>query len=174
MIDNKLTDETIKRMLEITKENMSQIGLIVDKDSCDQWISNTRKNVKDKNYKYNLILNNGILDGFFQLFFDGQKWFLSEIQFSPNIKKNRAILNFLFNLIEYKELKSYNEIYFYINKQNSMSINTFSHLNPVIVLEKEKTIQYKISRKDAENYLKKFKNCKNFIKEKYFISLQDC
>lgn len=148
-----LSDSDLNMMFEILKPNLIKLGYTNISDSEKEiWKSNHNQS---NNFYFWIYADDNFV-GYFELCVNENKLFLSEIQLCGNVKQTKTILYVIKFLTELDYFKDFDKIYFSINKTNSLSNKTFSHLGGKIVRETEKKNIYELSRDKIEQYLSKY------------------
>lgn len=155
-IKNKLLNEELVEYFNFYKAHLIKLYGVDEVESLySNWYDN-RKNGSDKRFFIKLFNNNEAL-GYAELQIrNDETLYFCDIVIKDNVRGSRLVLYFLKFVFQCKEFEKYKEIYLHINHKNSTSLNTWSHLGLEIVKEGKNSNQYKIKRKNIENYLQRF------------------
>lgn len=133
---------------------MQELHFSVSEQDKQIWCNSINNKLKNLMFYFYLIELNQEIVGFVELEKIDDYLFLDEFQLLGKVKHTKVIFGALNYLINDKDLKAYNELYFSILKYNQMSNKTFTHLGTEFVSEDEYKIRYKISREKVEKYIR--------------------
>ncbi len=150
-----LTDKKIAVLYEIIKNNMANIGFDVSEQDKNGWTNNLKEHFKKDDFYFYVIYNSGDICGFIEIVEYENKLIVSEVQLDNTVKGSRLIVEVIDFILTNPSFSKYNNCYFSINKNNTMSKNTFTHLGAKFYREKGNKVKYGISRIEVEKYLEK-------------------
>ncbi len=146
-----LNENEMSQLFDIVSSNMAQIGFKIKNDDKKIWSENLSELLKSPDFFLYVVYKNSKIAGFVELCVQNNELILSEIELSQNYKNSHILLTILQCLSQEKEFLIYDHVKFHINKNNSKSIKTFTHLGAVPI--KEQPNIYTLSREKLENYL---------------------
>ena len=141
-------------LFDIIKDNLLSLEYKISNNDKELWIENLKNSLQKEKFYLYLVYKEEKIVGFVEITEENNKLTLSEIQIDNYNKKTRILLDIINFLLTRKDFLTFDEMAFYINKQNAMSNKTFSHLGGQIIEERQKSYLYKIKRCDVEKYLK--------------------
>ena len=153
-----ITSDEVEKFYGIISSNMKAIGLIVNDDLKQLWVTNLLSSIKKENEFYYVIYKDSNIIGYIEVFKDLDKTHISEVELDNKFKQTKLILEIIRFLISNQDFSNEIEFYYSVNKKNSLSFKTFEHLVWEKIGESTNQFKYKINRKKVENYLQKLNN----------------
>ena len=154
---DNLSQDELDKVYQITAQNMAGIGLEVNNESKGIFTKAMQQNFQDTNFVFFMFYHHNNICGWGSVYKKVDSLYLSDIELSPSVKGSRLLSFVLASLTKEKEFEMFENFTFYINKKNSMSNKTFSHLGGEIIEEKANGFIYKITRQKLINFLQKLR-----------------
>ena len=141
----------------LMEESFNQMGITEKEGDYSIFSTSVLSQLKNKTKNfYYFIYKNKQLCGVFNLCVENNKLFLGNVVFNNKLKNTHLILDFIAFVLNAKNFKAFDNIYFNINNKNTKSIKTFMHLGGEIVLAKQNSSLYCLNRNTATTFLAKF------------------
>lgn len=148
-----LASKEFDTLFDIISNNMQKLGFHINNNDKLVWINNLKQNLRNDNFYMYLIYFNGEICGFIELVESENDLVVSEIQFNPLVKGSKLILHVINFVLNNPKFTKYTSAKFSINKNNTISNRTFTHLGGEICDEKGNSYTYKIERIKVQKYL---------------------
>lgn len=153
-IKNQLTHEELLEYFELLKNHLIEM---YGEENVSSGFSSWYENRAQKSLqKFFIKMSNGneVL-GYAEIMIrkDGSLYFC-DIIIHEKMRRTRLLFEFLTFVLKAKEFENFDEIYMHINRNNEMSLRTWSHFDYEKIDEQKLSNFYKIKREKIEKYLK--------------------
>lgn len=162
-IKNELSHQELMDYFNILKNHL--IGLYGEENvnsNFQSWYENRSQFSNDKFFIK--MFNQKELLGYAELMIrNDNTLYFCDIILKEKARQTRLVFEFVKFVLNCDKFKSFNEIYMHINRNNQMSIKTWSHFNCQKLEEQNLSNLYKISRDNIGEYINKLGNIKSKI-----------
>lgn len=152
-----ISQNELEKVYQITSQNMAEIGLEVNDESKEIFTKSMQQNFGDKNFVFFMFYHHSQICGWASVYKKTDNLYLSDIELAPSVKGTRLLAFVLASFAKEKEFASFDKFTFYINKKNTMSNKTFSHLGGEIVEEKPNGFIYMLTREKLVEFTEKLR-----------------
>lgn len=152
-LKRQLTQKELYCAFKILKANLLTQNYAISKEDKQVWQQSLTNQLNNSQTLFISILFNNKLEGFACLFFNNTTLTLSELQLSNTLKGTRAVLKLIDYILKLPQIKDISQIFFSINKNNSNSLKTFTHLGAKKIEENEKAFKLILHKQTAINYI---------------------
>ena len=160
-IKNELSQRELVEYFNILKSHL--IGLYGEKSvetGYKSWYEN-RSKFSPQKFFVKMFKDKELL-GYAELLIRGDNTlYFCDIIIKEKSRQTRLVFEFVKFVLNCNQFKGYDEIYMHINRNNEMSLKTWSHFNYQKLEEQNLSNLYKISREDIANYINRLENFKN-------------
>jgi len=159
-IKNELSHDELIEYFDILKVHLASLygGENVDKGFAS-WYEN-RSQFSPKKFFVKMFNENELL-GYSELMIrkDNTLYFC-DIILKEKARQTKLVFEFVKYVLNCEQFSKFDEIYMHINRNNQMSLKTWSHFNYQKLEEQNLSNLYKIERKDIENFVRRLESIK--------------
>lgn len=138
---SELESFEIERMYEILSKNLKERGVEISNSDKTLWLNSLESDAQ--NSTFILCFLNEKIEGFAITQKQKGKVWVSEVEISKKYQRTKVIYYLLKELESFFKASNISEVYFNINKENTASLNAFSHLGAILEKENFKSYTYK-------------------------------